>query len=64
MVKSSLAASTPALDELYRQHAPRVFALACWLLPTRDAAADAVSEIFLRLPAALVSYDGRVPLEV
>lgn len=44
-------------------HASRVFALACWLLPTRDAAGDAVGEIFLRLPAALKSYDSRVPLD-
>jgi RNA polymerase sigma-70 factor (ECF subfamily) len=62
LIESSLAA-TPNLDDLYRLHAPRVFALACWLLPTHDAAADALSEIFLRLPAALASYDGRVPFE-
>lgn len=62
LIKSRLA-DPHALDEIYRLHAPRVFALACWLLPSRDAAEDAVAEIFLRLPAALGSYDGRVPLE-
>src|SRR5437588_5583411 len=56
-------AEAPKLEEIYRLHGPRVFALSCWLLPSRDAAADALSEIFLRLPAALASYDGRVPLE-
>jgi len=62
LVQNSLAA-IPTLAELYRLHAPRLLALASWLLPTRDAAEDAVAEIFLRLPGALASYDGRVPFE-
>ena len=56
-------AELPTLAELYRLHAPRVLSLAAWLLPSRDAAEDAVSDIILRLPEKLATYDGRVPLE-
>jgi RNA polymerase sigma-70 factor (ECF subfamily) len=62
LVKSSLPGAPP-LAELYRLYAPRLLALAGWLLPTRDAAEDAVADVFLRLPHTLQSYDGRVPVE-
>jgi RNA polymerase sigma-70 factor (ECF subfamily) len=53
----------PSIAELYRRHAPRVLALAAWLLPTAGDAEDAVAEIFLRLPAALSSYDSSQPID-
>jgi RNA polymerase sigma-70 factor (ECF subfamily) len=56
-------AELPTLAELYRLHAPRVLSLAAWLLPSRDAAEDAVSDIFLRLPEKPQRMTGRVPLE-
>jgi len=62
LVQSKLA-ELPTLAELYRLYAGRVMALANWLLPSRDAAEDAVADIFLRLPEKLATYDGRVPLE-
>ena len=62
LVQSKLA-PLPSLAEIYRLYAPRVLSLAGWLLPSRDAAEDAVADIFLRLPEKLATYDGRVPLE-
>ena len=62
MLQSKLAA-LPTVAEIYRLHAPRVLALASYLLPTREAAEDAVADIFLRLPGALASYDRSLPLE-
>src|ERR1051326_1852010 len=62
LLQSKLAA-LPTVAEIYRLHAPRVLALASYLLPTREAAEDAVADIFLRLPGALASYDRSLSLE-
>src|SRR4051812_20201458 len=59
----SRLAPLPTIAEIYRLHAARVLALASYLLPTRDTAEDAVADVFLRLPGALVSYDRSLPLE-
>lgn len=48
---------------LYARFGSRIFGLAYHLLSSREDAADALSEIFVRLRRNLPQYDGRVPLE-
>ena len=52
-----------AWAELYTRFGKRIFGLAYHLLASQEDAADALSEIFLRLPRSIAQYDGRVPLE-
>jgi RNA polymerase sigma-70 factor (ECF subfamily) len=55
------AGDRDALAELYARFARRVFGLCRHLLGSREAAEDARSEVFLRLPRALGTYDPTRP---
>jgi RNA polymerase sigma factor (sigma-70 family) len=46
---------------LYREFYPRVLGICRYLLGSHDEAEDASSEVFLRLPRALMSYDRNLP---
>jgi RNA polymerase sigma-70 factor (ECF subfamily) len=46
---------------LYREFYPRVLGLCRYLLGSRDDAEDASSEVFLRLPKAMKTYDPTLP---
>lgn len=50
-----------ALGELYRRYGGRVFGLCRYMLESRESAEDATSEVFLKLPRSLESYDGSTP---
>jgi RNA polymerase sigma-70 factor, ECF subfamily len=63
---SSIAFNLPGLDgdafaALYREFYPRVLGLCRYFLSSRDDAEDASSEVFLRLPKAMQSYDQNLP---
>jgi RNA polymerase sigma-70 factor (ECF subfamily) len=63
---SSIAFNIPgcegeAFASLYREFHPRVLGICRYLLGSRDEAEDASSEVFLRLPKALRSYDRDLP---
>lgn len=47
-----------AFEELYRQHAGRLFALACRMTPTRADAEDLLQEIFLLAHRKLDTFKG------
>jgi RNA polymerase sigma-70 factor (ECF subfamily) len=55
------AADRAKLGELYTEHHPRVLRLCRYLLGSAEEAEDAASEVFLRLPAALATYDKAQP---
>ncbi len=46
---------------LYREFRPRVVGLCRYFLGSREEAEDAASDVFLRLPKAMESYDRRLP---
>lgn len=50
-----------AFATLYREFYPRVLGICRYLLGSHDEAEDASSEVFLRLPRALLSYDRDLP---
>jgi RNA polymerase sigma-70 factor, ECF subfamily len=50
-----------AYGELYQEFRPRVLGLCQYLLGSRDQAEDASSEVFVRLPVALKTYDASLP---
>jgi RNA polymerase sigma-70 factor, ECF subfamily len=50
-----------ALGEIYRRHVKRVFGLCRYMLESRESAEDATSEVFLKLPRLIESYDGSIP---
>jgi RNA polymerase sigma-70 factor (ECF subfamily) len=52
-----------ALEAVYRLFGGKVFGLACHLLASREAAEDAVSEVFLRVRRSAAQFDGRVPFD-
>jgi RNA polymerase sigma factor (sigma-70 family) len=56
-----VACDGEAFAALYRQFYPRVLGLCRYFLGSRDEAEDASSEVFLRLPKALASYDRALP---
>jgi RNA polymerase sigma-70 factor, ECF subfamily len=63
---SSVAFNLPgseadAFGALYREFYPRVLGLCRYLLGSRDDAEDASSEVFLRLPRAMQTYDRNLP---
>lgn len=49
------------LAELYREHHSRVLGLCRYLLGSPEEAEDAASEVFLRLPHAMRTYDPSQP---
>ncbi len=49
------------LADLYREHHPRVLGLCRYLLGSPEEAEDAASEVFLRLPQAMRTYDPSKP---
>jgi RNA polymerase sigma-70 factor (ECF subfamily) len=52
-----------AFAELYRRFAQRVLGICRQMLGSREAAEDATSEVFMRLPHSIATYDGSVPFE-
>src|SRR5271168_2266293 len=50
-----------AWGELYRQFAPAIFRFCRRLLPTREDAEDATTEIFMKVQRKLGSYDSSRP---
>ncbi|HEY6391471.1 MAG TPA: RNA polymerase sigma factor [Bryobacteraceae bacterium] len=52
-----------ALEAVYRLFGGKVFGLAYHLLASREAAEDAVSEVFLRVRRSAAQFDGRVPFD-
>ena len=50
-----------AYGELYTEFRPRLLGLCQYLLGSPDDAEDASNEVFVRLPAALKSYDASLP---
>ena len=53
---------THAWGELYQELAPSVFRLCRRVLPTREDAEDATTEVFLKLRVKLAQYDPQRPL--
>ncbi|HEY7791314.1 MAG TPA: sigma-70 family RNA polymerase sigma factor [Vicinamibacterales bacterium] len=51
-----------AFEELYRQHASRLYALACRMAPTRADAEDLLQEIFLLAHRKLGTFKGESAL--
>ncbi len=49
------------LADLYREHYPRVLGLCRYLLGSPEEAEDAASDVFLRLPQAMRTYDPSKP---
>jgi len=50
-----------AYGELYLEFRPRLLGLCQYILGSPDDAEDASNEVFVRLPAALKSYDASLP---
>lgn len=50
-----------AYGEVYREFHPRVLGLCRYLLGSHDEAEDASNEVFVRLPAAVKTYDTALP---
>jgi RNA polymerase sigma-70 factor (ECF subfamily) len=55
------AGSADAWGELYRRHAPAIFRFCRRVLPTREDAEDATTEIFMKVRQKLDSYDASRP---
>jgi RNA polymerase sigma-70 factor (ECF subfamily) len=53
--------STSEIDRLFREHSARLRGLCGYILGSRDAAEDAVSEIYMRARQAHASYDPGQP---
>jgi len=61
-VALGMQSGTPdVLAKLYAQFHPRVLRLCQYLLGSREDAEEAASEVFVRLPRALVTYDRAQP---
>jgi RNA polymerase sigma-70 factor (ECF subfamily) len=61
LVKRAGAADKEALAALYRHFHRRVFGLCRYLLGSETEAEDAASDVFIRLPRAMNSYDTSLP---
>jgi RNA polymerase sigma-70 factor (ECF subfamily) len=61
VVRQAGAGERAALADLYRLLYRRVLGLCRYLLGSRAEAEDAASEIFVRLPQAMKSYDSTLP---
>ena len=55
------AGDADAWGELYRQHAPAIFRFCRRLLPAREDAEDATTEIFMKVRQKLGTYDSSRP---
>jgi len=55
------AGDTDAWGELYRQHAAAIFRFCRRVLPTREDAEDATTEIFMKVKQKLGTYDSSRP---
>ncbi|HLX76736.1 MAG TPA: sigma-70 family RNA polymerase sigma factor, partial [Terriglobales bacterium] len=51
------------LAEIHRRLSRRVLGLGWHMLGSREEAEDACSEVFMRLPRAITTYDGSIPFE-
>ena len=56
------ATTDDAFEGLYRQHAPRLFALACRMAGSRDRAEDLLQEIFLQAFRKLDTFKGEAAI--
>jgi RNA polymerase sigma-70 factor (ECF subfamily) len=56
------AATTDEFEVLYRQHAPRLFALACRMAGSRDRAEDLLQDIFLQAFRKLDTFKGQAAI--
>ncbi len=61
VVRRAREGHSEAFGELYRCSSRRAFGLCLHLLGTREDAEDATAEVFMRLRAALASYDDSRP---
>src|SRR6202140_4320575 len=55
------AGNSDAWGELYRRYAPAIFRFCRRLLPTREDAEDATTEIFMKVRQKLSTYDSSRP---
>jgi RNA polymerase sigma-70 factor (ECF subfamily) len=55
------AGNTDAWGELYRRHAPAIFRFCRRVLPAREDAEDATTEIFMKVHQKIGSYDSSKP---
>lgn len=63
VVRQAREGGAQALAEIHRRLSRRVLGL-CWhMLGSREEAEDAVSEVFMRLPRAITTYDGSISFE-
>jgi RNA polymerase sigma-70 factor (ECF subfamily) len=63
VVQRAQKGDAPAMAELHKRLYRRVLGL-CWhILGSREDAEDSCSEVFMRLPRAISTYDGSVPFE-
>jgi RNA polymerase sigma-70 factor, ECF subfamily len=63
VVHSARLGDSQALGELHRRFAGRVLGLCRHMLGSREDAEDACSDVFVRLPRGIASYNGSVPFE-
>jgi len=63
IVRRAGLGESEAFAELYRRFAQRVLAICRHMLGSRESAEDAASEVFVRLPHSIATYDGSVPFE-
>lgn len=63
VVRQAREGDAQALAEVHRRLSRRVLGL-CWhLLGSREDAEDACSEVFMRLPRTIATYDDSIPFE-
>jgi RNA polymerase sigma-70 factor, ECF subfamily len=63
VVKRARAGDDAAMAEIHRRLFRRVLGL-CWhMLRSREDAEDSCSEVFMRLPRVISSFDGSIPFE-
>lgn len=63
VVKRARQGDEAAVGEIHRRLFRRVLGL-CWhMLRSREDAEDSCSEVFMRLPRVISSYDGSIPFE-
>ena len=61
MLSQVRAGDTEAWGELYRQYAPAIFRFCRRILPTREDAEDATTEIFVKVRQKIGTYDSSRP---
>lgn len=63
VVRQARQGEAQALAEIHRRLSRRVLGLGWHMLGSREEAEDACSEVFMRLPRAITTYDGSIPFE-